>query len=68
MFWKGKTKRGEERMLRIELDNKPKNAMVAIEVMEEILKEAAQIDIMDMLKAQKSKNSKEEGHNKWSEV
>jgi hypothetical protein len=68
IFWKGQTKPGRKRLMRIELDTDPETVKIAINVMEEILKEANSINLIDKLKKQKEEieGKKRKIYNDWN--
>ncbi len=45
IYWKGKTQKGDSPRAFIELDSNPENAMIAIQVMELIMKEAREVPL-----------------------
>ena len=54
IFWRGKTKLKSKRQIHIELDRKPEIVKLAIDTMEELLREDAEnTDFVDRMKRQK---------------
>jgi len=50
VYWKGQTKKGDKRCITIELDTEPESAVMAIEIMEELMEEARKVCLKDKMK------------------
>ena len=51
VYWKGQTKKGDKRCITIEMDTEPQSAVLAIEIMEDLMDKARKVGLKEKMRA-----------------